>query len=123
MPEPFPARSPFGKGRHCQRDSRPTFTFSLLVLDLAVLAVGLVDDVTAEAAGRAVAVGGLVVRLLLEVLGLGDPVQVTSEVLLDLLALAVFLKVAPRFGLFSLLGELSVCSKVKEWGKKENTQD
>ena len=43
----------------------------------------------------------------LEILCLGDPVEVAPEVLLQLLALAVFLEVSPGFGLLSLLGKLS----------------
>ena len=43
----------------------------------------------------------------LEVLGLRDPVEVAAQVLLDLLALAVLLKVAARLGLLPLLGELA----------------
>ena len=41
--------------------------------------------------------------LWVEVLGVRDPLEVTSEVILNLLLLTQLLKVAPRFGFFSLL--------------------
>ncbi len=49
----------------------------------------------------------VVLRVVVEVLCLRDPVQVAPQVFLDLLPLPVLLEVAARFGLFPLLGELS----------------
>ena len=43
----------------------------------------------------------------LNIFRLGDPIQITPQILLDLLFLAQLVKVAPSLGLFSLLGELS----------------
>ena len=45
--------------------------------------------------------------LRVDVLGLRDPVQVATQVLLQLLLLSQFLEVSPRLGFLSLLGKLS----------------
>ena len=60
--------------------------------------------------------GGVV----LQVLCLRDPVEVAAEVLLDLLALAVLLKVPARLGLLSLFGEFAAIGGLVVLGS--NTQ-
>lgn len=50
---------------------------------------------------------GLVLVVGVNVFGLSDPVQVTLEILFQLLLLTQLLEVSTSFGLFSLLGELS----------------
>lgn len=63
---------------------------------------------------------GLVLVVGVDVLGLSDPVQVTLQILLQLLLLTQLLEVAASFGLFSLLGELSgICGGTH----RQNTQN
>lgn len=47
----------------------------------------------------------------LDVLGLRDPVQITPEIVLDLLLLSQFVEITPRLCLLPLLGEFAAPSK------------
>jgi hypothetical protein len=53
----------------------------------------------------------------LEILGLGDPVEVTSEVFFNLLTFPMLLEVTTRLGFLSLFGELAVERKKSGKGK------
>lgn len=54
---------------------------------------------------------GLVLVVGIDVFGLSDPVQVTLQILLQLLLLTQLLEVSASFGLLSFLGELSRVEK------------
>lgn len=66
----------------------------------------------------------LLVRLVLivrvDIFSLSDPVQVTLQVLLQLLLLTQLLEVSASFGLFPLFGELSALGRSKRSIKHKN---
>lgn len=66
---------------------------------------------------------GLVLVVGVDVLGLSDPVQVTLQILLQLLLLPQLLEVSPGFGLLSLLGELSEVAEAQAQTKHTNTDE
>lgn len=57
---------------------------------------------------------GLVLVVGVDVFGLGDPVQVSLQILLQLLLLTQLLEVSTSFGLLSLLGKLSTMANEYE---------
>lgn len=94
-----------GRGRLGLEYERVSPTWSVVLGALSALAPAS-SSARAPAASRPGAVGG-VIGVALQVLGLCDPVEVSPEILLNLLALSVFLEVSSTLGLLSLLGELS----------------